>query len=63
VARGAVLSADGLLGLIGGSAGRTARTVSGLIQKSVAVIQDEGLDADIRVRNQDENVNVQVHMV
>lgn len=63
VARGAVLSADGLLGLIGGTAGRTARKVSDLIQKSIAVMQDEGLDVDVKVKNQKEDVRVRIHMV
>ncbi|MDR0292895.1 MAG: hypothetical protein LBH95_01930 [Oscillospiraceae bacterium] len=62
-ARGAVLSCDGLLGLIPGSAGRAARGGADALQKALAVLQEEGLDADVRVTKADEKVSVRVHMV
>ncbi|MDR1692286.1 MAG: hypothetical protein LBR72_02920 [Oscillospiraceae bacterium] len=63
VARGAILSADGLLGLIPFAAGRTARVGSDFLQKTVAAIQDEGFDVNVNVRSKKETVKVRIHMV
>ena len=61
--RGAVLSADGLLGLIPGSAGRAARAGQDALQKTLAVLQDEGLDVDVNVRLKHLKVRVLAKMV
>ncbi len=63
VLRHAILSADGLLGLIGGGAGRKARAASDLMQKSLAVLQDEGMDVDVKVTNPEEDIRVRIHTV
>jgi hypothetical protein len=62
-ARSAVLSADGLLGLIPGFAGRMARTGSDALQKALFVLLDEGFYTDVKVNSKDERVRVRIRMV
>jgi hypothetical protein len=62
-ARSAILSADGLLGLIPGSAGRAARAGADALQKALFVMLDEGLDVDVKAKGGNEDVKVRVRMV
>lgn len=61
--RSAIVSADGLTGLIPGGPGRAARAGQDAIQRALAVLQDEGLDVDVNVRRKKEKVRVLVKMV
>ena len=61
--RSALLSADGLLGLIPGGIGRIARNGADGIQRMLAVLLDEGFQADVKVKASDADVRVNFRMV
>ncbi|MCL1806939.1 MAG: hypothetical protein FWG31_04480 [Oscillospiraceae bacterium] len=61
--RRAILSADGLVGLIPGKAGRVARAGSNSLQNAVLVMQDEGLEANVNVKAKDTSVKVCIRMI
>ena len=63
VVRSAVLSADGLLALIPGQAGRIARSAADGIQRMLAVLLDEGFQVNVRVKAADADVRVKFRMV
>lgn len=57
--RGAVISCDGLLSLIGGGAGIKARAVGDAIQGALTVMQREGFMVNVDA----DKVSVHIHMV
>lgn len=63
VLRSAILSADGLLGLIRGDAGRMARGGADMMVKALTVLQEKGMDVDVDAGKADEDVRVRIHMV
>jgi hypothetical protein len=60
--RSTAASCDGLLGLIPGQAGRAARGAADIVNNVLAVLMDEGLLVDVRVRSSEENVRVKIRM-
>jgi hypothetical protein len=61
--RSAVLSADGLLGLIPGSAGRKVCAGADAVQMFLGVLLDDGMSVNVKVDSGDERVRVSIRMV
>jgi hypothetical protein len=61
--RSAMLSCDGLLDLIPGGVGRKVRAGADALQKSLAVLLDEGFLVDVRVDGADTRVRVKVRLI
>jgi hypothetical protein len=63
LARSAIISADGLLGLFPGQPGRIVRAASDALQEMLFVLMDEGLSVDVKVKDEEDAVSVWVRMV